>query len=173
MNLYLRMLIVALAAQWRSRLDPFDESVLQMAVLPTDIDYWGHLNAGRCLTLTDLGRLDYFVRTGAFKVAREEKWVLPIGSLSMQFRRPLLLFNPYELRTRMLGWDDKWFYLESRFVRRGKLHARTVVRGLARGAEGNVAPSVLLQRLGLSQPSPELPADVREVIAGADAVREA
>jgi acyl-CoA thioesterase FadM len=169
MNLYLRMLIIAFAARLRPRLGVFDESVLQMPVLPTDIDYWGHMNGGRCLTLSDLGRMDYFIRTGAFKVAREQKWVLPIGSLTMQFRRPLMVFSPYELRTRMLGWDDKWFYMESRFEHGGKLHARTVVRGLARGADGNVAPAVLLERLGLNQPSPELPADVRELVASAAA----
>ena len=160
MNLYLRLLLVALSARWRPRLSPFDESVLRFRVLPSDVDFWGHMNNGRYLTLTDLGRLDLFVRTGTFAFVRQRKWVLPIGSLMMRFRRPLRLLQSYQLRTRLLGWDDKWFFMESRFTRGDKEIARGVVRGLARGKEGNVPPSTILAHLGVEDPSPSLPEDV-------------
>ena len=33
-----------------------------------------------------------------------------------RYRRSLRLFEPFEVRTRLLGWDDRAFYVEARFI---------------------------------------------------------
>jgi len=54
---------------------------------------------------------------------------LPIvGDACGKFRRELKLFERFEIHTRMLGWDDKWSFVEHRFVKdhRRDGHARAV-----------------------------------------------
>ena len=64
MNLWPRLIRVWLAARRRPSLTVEDESVIRVRVWPHDLDLWGHVNGGRYLTLSDLSRLDFSIRTG-------------------------------------------------------------------------------------------------------------
>jgi len=147
---------VLLAGVRGRSLGVLDESVVAFRVWLTDIDLNGHMNNGRYLTLMDLGRIDLMIRTGLAKVSLRRKWRPVVGSATIGFRRPLLPFQTYQLKTRILGWDAKWFYVEQRFERRGNLVAVGMVRGLLRGRAGNIPPADVLRTVGLSIPSPEI-----------------
>lgn len=58
----------------RPPLEPFEESVLRLRVLPNDLDYNLHVNNGRYLMLMDLGRLDLVVRLGIIGELRRRRW---------------------------------------------------------------------------------------------------
>lgn len=162
MNLWLRLARVWLSARRNSPLGVRDVSVIRLRVWPHDLDFWGHVNGGRYLTMSDLGRLDLFVRAGFFQVARREGWVLPIGAAAVRFRRPLRLFQRVELRTRVLGWDDRWGYLSTEFHRGGRPIATVVTRGLAQERSGaRVSMETLFARLGWSEEPMPVPAEVR------------
>lgn len=79
MNLWLRLIRVWLTGRRRTRLTVDGESVIRVRVWPHDLDIWGHVNGGRYLTLSDLGRLDFTVRTGLFAVVRRHRWTMPMG----------------------------------------------------------------------------------------------
>lgn len=65
-------------------------------------------------------------------------------------------FQKYRLRSRVVGWDHKWFYMEQRFEVGETLAASAVVKGLFRGSEGNLQPIEVLETLGHDpQASPE------------------
>ena len=157
MNLLLRFIIVLLAALRRQPLRILDESMVTFQIWPNDLDINGHMNNGRYLTLMDLGRIDLMVRTGLAKVALRRKWHPVVGSATIRFRLPLRLFQIYQLKTRVLGWDEKWFYVEQRFERRGNVVAVGVVKGLLRGHTGNIPPAEVLRSINLAIPSPEMP----------------
>jgi len=133
--------------------------VIRVRVWPHDLDVWGHMNGGRYVTLSDLGRLDLFVRTGLLRLVLQERWVLPMGAVAVRFRRPLRLFQIVELRSRMLGWDDRWGYVATDFVRDGIVVATVVMKGVAKDRTGKTVPSsVVLDRLGIASgefPVPE------------------
>ncbi len=163
MNLWLRLLRVWVAAL-RSPplgLGPNDTSVIRVRVWPHDLDLWGHVNGGRYLTLSDLGRLDFTVRTGLFRIVRRHRWTMPMGAATLQFRRPLRLFHTCEMHTRVVGWDDKWGYMETRFVRSGQTVATVVAKAVVRGSEGNIPPERLLRLLGLDGNPLPVPDHVR------------
>jgi acyl-CoA thioesterase FadM len=164
MSLILRTLLVLLRA-WRAlragrHLAPTDVSVLPLRVWINDLDLNLHMNNGRYLTVMDLGRLDFILRAGLFRPVWQNRWAPLVGGATIRYRRSLRPFERYELCTRVLGWDDKWFYLEQRFVRRGELVAVGLVKALFRGRDGNVNCVEAMRMAGHEQPSPPLPAFV-------------
>jgi hypothetical protein len=44
---------------------------------------------------------------------------LALGAVSCSFKRELKPYESYELWTRVLSWDEKWFYIVTHFVRKG------------------------------------------------------
>lgn len=161
MNLYFRFFIVFMRALFKSRMATLDTSVLQFRVLPNDLDLNRHMNNGRYLSLMDLGRIDLMTRIGLFTLARKKGWLPVVGTVHMRYRRPLKLFQPFEMHTRIVYWDDKWVFIEQTIISRGKICALGTVQGLIRAKNGNVPTSYIMQELGMNSNCPEMPDDVR------------
>lgn len=161
MNLLLRFVavLVALLAH-RRRLSVVGESVLTFRAWPHDIDLNGHVNNSRYSSFMDLGRIDLIGRTGLARSALKRGWQPVLGSINLRYRRPMTLFQRCRVRTRFLGWDDKWFYLEQRVERDGELLVSGLGRGLFRGPGGNVPPAEVLRAASAEVVAPELPAAV-------------
>ena len=75
----------------------------------------------------------------------------------------MFLFQGFDLITRIVGWDVKWFYLEQRFEREGRPIATAYARALVRGAEGSIPTDRIIAALGFRISSPELPEEVRRM----------
>ena len=148
MNLIFRLVKVLIAACCRARIDLFDESRLNLRVWPTDLDVNLHLTNSRYLSMMDLGRMDWLARGGYLPHMIRERWQPLVGSCTIRFRRPISPFQTFELRTRLLCWDDKWLYVEQRFIANNELAALAFVKGLLRGPEGNIPTPDLLAALG-------------------------
>ncbi|MDX2344473.1 MAG: acyl-CoA thioesterase, partial [Acidimicrobiia bacterium] len=97
-------------------------------------------NNGRYLTHMDLGRVDLIVRMGVVSTLRKRRWAPVIASTWVRFHRSLRLFQRYELRSRVVSWDERWIYLEQNYWQHGRLIASSVaqLRFLTQG--GNGAP---------------------------------
>ncbi len=160
MNLLGRLLFVLVRALLGRRLPPLGTSTLRFTVLPHDLDLNGHMNNGRFATIMDLGRVDVGVRVGLLGTTLRRRWLPVIGNLMIRFRRSLPPFARYELQSRVIGWDDKWFVFEQRFVRRGELCAIAHVRAVFRGRGRTIPPAEVLAAAGLDATSPPLPAFV-------------
>ena len=128
MNLVLRMIRVLFMARRRPSIGALEETTLTFRVWPTDVDILMHMNNGRYLTLMDLGRADSIIRSGVHGRLRERGWYTVVASETIRFRESLGLFEKFELRTRLLGWDDKSFFLRQLFLVRGRVVSIGVVR---------------------------------------------
>ncbi len=157
MNLWFRLLYMLFRRPWSKPVDGASTTVVRMRVWPTDLDLNRHVTNGRYFTLADVGRMDFVLRTGAFRVALRHKAVPIVGDTWGKFRRELKLFEAFEIHTRMLGWDEKWSLMEHRFISNGRVVGVVVVRGLFRSAKGTVPPAELLRELGVSEQSPPMP----------------
>ncbi|MBN2113049.1 MAG: thioesterase family protein [Acidimicrobiia bacterium] len=170
MNLWLRLVRVWLGTRRRPPLGAGGTSIIRMRAWPHDLDVWGHVNGGRYLTLSDLGRLHFFIRSGLARVARQERWVLPMAVASVRFRRPWRLGRTCELHTRILGWDDTWAFMSTEFRRGGKSVALVVTKGVVQDRSRAKVPTAdVLARLGLSGETLPVPAEV-ETWAQAESV---
>jgi acyl-CoA thioesterase FadM len=157
MNLWFRLLLMLLTSKWRERVGPLATSSLRMTVLPNDLDFNGHVNNGRYLTLADVGRMDFVLRSGALRVALAHRALPIVGDAFARFRRDLRAFERFELQTRILGWNEKWFFLEHRFVRRRRVLGVVLIRGLWKASTGVVTPEVFAEAMGVDKNSPPLP----------------
>lgn len=117
MNLYLRVLIVILSALFGEKIvDMTKAQHIRLRVYPNDLDSNFHMNNGRYLTIMDLGRLNLILRTGLWRLVMKKKYAPVLGSAQMRFRLPLKPFQLFDLETRVLCWDEKWIYMEQRFL---------------------------------------------------------
>ncbi len=134
-----------------------------------DIDPWRELNNGRTLTLYDLGRLPYAKRIGMIDAAKRNQWSFAVAGVSVRYRRRVRMGARIEMRTRGLGWDDKFFYIEqAMFLKNGDCANHALIRMAAANAKGIVPSATLAAEMGHHGPSAELPDWVRHWIAADD-----
>ncbi|WP_164155942.1 thioesterase family protein [Sandarakinorhabdus rubra] len=140
-------------------------------VMPHDIDINLHLNNGRYLQLIDLNRAEWLIRTGIWAVIRRNRWKPILGSVAVQYRRELRLWDVARIETRLLGWDERWTYLEHR-VRNGD--GRSVALSLAKAgfrSHGRwIDPEDLRAQLPYPLSPLVLPDHARALLAFDDAV---
>ncbi len=155
--MWIRMIRVLLAARFRASLPLFGESVLAFRVLPGDLDYNIHMNNARYLALMDVGRVDLILRTGMWRAMWRHRWSAVLAGSLVRYRRSLKPLQRLALKSRLIGWDEKWFYIEHRIEAGGVLACQAIVRGAFLGAEGLVVPAVLASAVGHAGGSPILP----------------
>lgn len=173
MNLYLRLIRVVVAALFGRRLTLLDDSVVRLRVWPNDLDFNLHMNNGRYLTVMDLGRTDLMLRVGLFGLLWRRRWAPVLGGATIRYRRSLAAFAGYRLRSRLLGWDEKWLYLDQSFEdATGAVAAHAVVKAVFRRRGGTVPTAEIAAAFGWTGPSPALPAYVQALRDGEEAMRE-
>ena len=155
MNLYLRLVWLALAGRFRRAVSALGPCRTPFRVWPSDLDVLRHVNNGVYFSLMDVARVDLIRRAGLFGKLRERGWYPVALAETIQFRRSLTLFQRFEIVTRVLGWDEKALLIEQRFERRGEVLALAFVRArfLQRGG-GGVAPGAIVGLAGLSADVP-------------------
>jgi len=172
MNLWFRLIWMLLTAWRRPRVGAMETSALRMTVWPNDLDFNGHVNNGRYFTLADVGRMDFVLRSGAGRVAWRMRALPIVGDAVAKFRRDLRPFERFDLTTRLLGWDDKWSFLEHRFLRNGRVHGVVVIRGLFKAPSGPVSPADFAVAMGQNPVSPALPDWVADWSRSCDALSQ-
>ena len=80
-----------------------------------------------------------------------------VGDVWGKFRRELKLFEAFEVHTRLLGWDEKWIFMEHRFISQERVVGVVIMRGLFRSAKGTIAPAEFIRELGLAEQTPAMP----------------
>lgn len=164
MNLVFRMLLTLLFANRAGVLAPLDVSRKAMRVLPSDLDVQLHMNNGRYLSIMDLGRVDMMVRNGFWAIARKHGWFPVVGSVRVDYRRQLTVFQRYEMTTQIVGWDDRWIFLEQQFLVGDKLHARALFKAMIRSKAGPVTPITVMSAAGVDLVSPQLTAEMHGLV---------
>jgi acyl-CoA thioesterase FadM len=158
------MLVQTIASHFRPPIAPVDESVTRHRVWLNDADVYRHLNNGRYLSLMDLGRLDLLVRTGLFRHIARRRWYPVVATARIRFLRSIDLLQRYEMRSRLVCWDDKAVFIEHRFERKGRLMAVGAIRGVFLGPEGKIRPGEVLGLVGWEGASPEMPESIASLL---------
>ncbi len=163
MHLIFRGALAAIRAFRRPKLAPLEESVVFFRVWLNDLDTNFHMTNGRYLTVMDLGKIDLGIRSPFFlTLMREKKWRPVLGGAIIRYSAPVHLFEKCTLRTRIVGWDKKWFYMEHRLEVRGELAALSLVKGLFRIPGQSIPSSEMATAMEVDPQSPPLPEYVAE-----------
>ena len=161
---------------WKFRKSPrlglFDPHVSTHMCLPWDIDPWMELNNGRTLTLYDLGRIPMARRMGLDRVMKAKGWGLAVAGNTTRYRKRVQMFDRLMMHSRVLGWDDRFIYMEQSMWKGDDCTSHILIRSalIGAGRSGIIAPKELALACGLSGESPALPDWVQAWIAG-DAIR--
>ena len=167
---YLRVVNEIFRQRKAPRLDVGEVHVSHHICWPWDIDVFGELNNGRTLTLYDLGRFALFKRSGFLEVGPRRGWTGAVAGVSVRYRKRIRMFQRIEMRSRFVGWDEKFSYCEQGFWRGETCHSHALLRLAVTGREGIVPPSVVAEAMGYAPESPAMPDWILAWIA-ADAAR--
>ncbi|HYD80100.1 MAG TPA: acyl-CoA thioesterase [Paucimonas sp.] len=148
MNLILRLLYVLAISLFRERL-PIGpaRSHLRLRTLPNDLDFNLHMNNGRYLTICDLNRVDLFIRSGLLKLMLKKGWAPIIADHTMTYKRPLKLFERFDVSLELTHWDEKFFYMTHTFMVGDRVAAVGTSKGVIRARQGVVAPADVIAAL--------------------------
>jgi len=155
----LRTLLQALVSRRRPPLGIHDVSVTRFRVLPTDLDVLNHMNNGVYFSIMDLGRMDLLIRSGVWAAVKKLGYYPVVSNATMTFRKSLEPWQRFEIRSRIIGYDEKSVFVEQRFVVDGEIYARGFMRGrFLKRTGGTVLLPELSAALGVDASEVPLPA---------------
>ena len=150
-----------------------EEDVLRMHVWPNDIDLNLHLNNARYLNIMDYARTHLLARTGLLVRVIHARYKPMVGAVWITYRRSLPVFSAFTLSSRLVCWDERWFYIEQTFTQRDGLAAVGWVKGILLDDRGTVAPQKVIEGVAPGAVSPPMPESIaawneltREKLAG-------
>lgn len=133
------------------------EDVLRLHVWPNDIDMNMHMNNARYLSVMDYARMHLLARTGLLRHIIRSRWQPLVGAAWVTYRRSLPLFSRFTLTSRLMCWDERWFYIEQNFANARGLCALGWVKGALRNEQGTLDPQVVINSVAPGALSPEMP----------------
>lgn len=158
MSLLLRLFAIVWFGLRRGSVNVLDTCSTPFRVWPNDLDVLMHMTNGRYFTVLDLGRVDLMVRCSLWPKMKANGWYPVVVLETMRFYRSLELWDRYQVRTRVIGWDDKHILLEQAFVRGEVEVAVGIIKArFLKRSGGTVSSAELLELAGINQASPQLP----------------
>tara|TARA_B100000900_G_C20062379_1_gene506506 strand:+ start:14 stop:535 length:522 start_codon:yes stop_codon:yes gene_type:complete len=147
---YLRFVRVIISKRFKSKKDfnSQEEDTINLMVMPQDIDPFLELNNGRYVTLLDLGRFGFGVNVDITKFLKENNWSLTITGTFNNYRHRLRLFQRFQLKTKILGYDENWFYFFQKAVRNNKTYMASLVKFSFTSKNGIVLPKKVVEAMG-------------------------
>lgn len=122
-----------------------------------DIDFNMHINNARYMVLMEKARWDHPVQTNSWDMMLKNKLNFIVAGIEMGYIREIRLFKKFNVETTYMGWDDKYFYLEQRFVADGKIHAYGLVKAVFMQNGKLAVPAKVAEQLNLGTPAEPLP----------------
>ena len=159
---WIRLLTTLGKARFRTKLKGSETSSLSFRVWITDIDV-SVMNHAAIMTVFEMGRADYMVRTNFFKIATQNKWFFPNQAISAQFYRPLKMFQKAKVYTKMSFVDDTYFYIEQKIMRNGKPVASCFANGLAKKGRETVPTAEIIKALKID--FKDVPAEKHQLVS--------
>lgn len=159
MNHYFR-LIFMLIRHWlssRTAHAPTSDFMIKLTALPFDCDANMHLTNSRYFSFGDLGRIDMMLKTKLAALTLKKGWLGVVNAQTVSYIRAVKPLSKIELHSKLLGWDEKYWYFEHRFVANNTLYASILVRGVFIKGKQVIPMQELLALIGHHQVSPELP----------------
>ena len=108
----------------------------------------------------DLARTYMLAEMGILKRFLKLKWLPIVNAAEFTYIRDIKPFQQFEIQSRLVGWDQKYFYIEQRFISKKGLHAIAHVRGVFICKGKQVAVDELIKQAGYFGDAPAIPDEV-------------
>jgi acyl-CoA thioesterase FadM len=170
-NSFVRIPLLAIRQRFRPlpRIGILDEDRVQLRVWPNDIDFNFHLNNSRFLTCMDYGRIHMLAAVGILDNVLRRRWTPLVGSIDIVYRRSLPLWASFTLTTRIVCWDEKWFYTEQTMGSSEGMASIAWVKALFQNRGVNIPPQLIVDMV---QPGASSPPVSESMMAWNELTRE-
>lgn len=128
MHMIFRTILIFLKKRFLRKVHFNEKTTITMRVLPTDLDILMHVNNGVYFSFMDFGRWDMIFRNGVFDLATKNGWYSVVAGETIKFKKSLELWDKFELETEIVGYDEKYFFIQQRFLKKGDLMATGLVK---------------------------------------------
>ena len=161
MNLYLRFLYLLLKVPFLKRSKELSW-VQRFRVWPHDCDVNFHLTNARYFSFADLARTYAIAHMGVLRKLTKRGWLPVVNAEEITFVKPIAPFAKFELRTELVYWDEKYFYIQHEYWSKGKFCAKALIRGVFYSKKhGVISLDKVLELAGLEYVSLEEPETVK------------
>ena len=147
---------------------PMDSFPLQSRVWPTDLNLGGHMDNVRYLKLMDIARIGFFTASGIASSAGKAR-ITPVpvvAATHIRYRRPMHIWQPFVVETRILCWDTKWLFLEQTLLHEHRPASEALIKCIFLRDDHPVNPVEVLTLTGQApEVSPPMPGRVRQWLA--------
>lgn len=150
MNLFFRLFGLIIKS-WFHKTKPsfLDETWTHYRVYPTDLDMNIHMTNSRYFCFMDLGRMDMLLKTKTLKPLFGNGYFPVVASQSIRFKRSLKPFEKFSLKTQVINFDEKDFFMKQTFYFNGNIAAEGLVKGrFKKKGQGSVRTEDLFKFLG-------------------------
>lgn len=117
------------------------ETEYSMRVLPTDLDLLMHVNNGVYFSFMDFGRWNMIFRTGIYDLSKKKGWYSVVAGETIKFKRSLKLWDQFTIKTRVIGHDEKYFFIRQQFYKQSELMATGLVKVRFLKLKGGTVPT--------------------------------
>ena len=153
---FLKITREMIAARFAPPLPPGEIHETRILVWPWDLDVPRELNNGRAMTLMDAGRIPALYRSGVFRRVYGAGMYMTMAGATVRWRKRITVFNRLTIRTRIIGWDTRFFYVEQAMVKDGEVAVHAIYRVATTKGRGLVDTSDIVAMMGW-QDGPTLP----------------
>jgi len=88
------------------------------------------------------------------ELVRKRKCTVANGGVYMQFKKSLRPFQRYQIRSRLFYWDEKWLYVQHKFMVGKEVYAVGVGKAVVKDNHKTIQPSDALKLCGWGQLKP-------------------
>jgi acyl-CoA thioesterase FadM len=131
------------------------EHITNGVVMPSDLDLNMHMNNSKYLREFDFGRIGLYLNKGLREVLLQLNGIILVNAVNVRYRRSLLLFQFYQVRTKIIWWEERSMYLEQRMVTSdGFVVAIALVKMAVRGTTTSDIMSAVCGNVKVTSPLP-------------------
>jgi acyl-CoA thioesterase FadM len=158
MNLIFRLLLTLFLSGRREPVSVLGPCLTPFRCWFTDLDILRHMNNGKYFSIMDLARVDLMIRADLYERLSQNGWYPVVVAETLRFRKSLKPLERFMVETVVLGWDEKAFILQQRFLRSEECVAEGVVRArILKRSGGSAVPAEVIALSGDVPTPPSLP----------------
>ena len=155
---FIFVMLKCLFSEKKELTDDFWLSFWAIPVFDTDLTLLFTQTYGQYM---GLARWNLLFNSEFRKAALKRGWAPVTSKETIFYRRPIKMFSCVSLKTRIVYWNDRRFYLEQIFYVKNDIRAIAYVEGLIRGSKSHLNPHEAFKVMGVEKESPALPQDMK------------
>ncbi|CCH43390.1 hypothetical protein BN7_2938 [Wickerhamomyces ciferrii] len=156
-NIIIPKYIKSLIINDLSSKSPFETSSIHTYNSPFECDGYFHKSNSTYFEELDISRTKLmttiFQKFFMFYKTESKTWpYVPVANVFSTFKKEIKPYQKYEVKNRILGWDQKWLFILSKFVSIGKkgevIHAVCITKYVLKDGRKTVSPRDALKFCG-------------------------